>query len=123
MRISSLFFALALSACAAAPPPQVAVVQPQLAEPPPETEPPPPAVARPPSGPRLSDGQIVSRIIRDSRSAYYSSGHPCACPDDTTRAGRSCGNTSAYTKLGGIKCFPQDVTRADITAYRTQTGM
>jgi hypothetical protein len=120
MRFSMLFFALALSACAASPPPQVAAVEPQaVAAPPPEAEPPPP-VAR---GPRLSDGQIVGRIIRDSRSAYYSTGHPCACPDDTTRAGRSCGNTSAYTKLGGIKCFPQDVTRADILAYRSQTGM
>jgi|HubBroStandDraft_4_1064222.scaffolds.fasta_scaffold04499_7 hypothetical protein len=121
MRISSLFFALALSACAAAPPPQVALVQPQAVEPPPEVEPPPPPVA--PRGPRLSDGQITRRIISASRSAYYSTGHPCACPDDTTRAGHSCGNTSAYTKLGGIKCFPQDVTRADIAAYRNQTGM
>jgi hypothetical protein len=123
MRISSLFFALALSACATAPPPQVALVQPQAVEPPPEAEPPPPAVARPPSGPRLSDGQIATRIIRDSRSAYYSTGHPCACPDDTTRAGRACGNTAAYARAGGIKCYPQDVTRADIAAYRAQTGM
>jgi hypothetical protein len=122
MRISSLFFALALSACAAASPPQVALVQPQAVEPPPETEPPPP-VARAPSGPRLSDGQIASRIISASRSAYYSTGHPCACPDDTTRAGRACGNTAAYARAGGIKCYPQDVTRVDIAAYRAQTGM
>jgi len=122
MRISSLFFALALSACAAAPPPQVALVQPQAVEPPPEDEPPPP-VARAPSGPRLSDGQIARRIISASRSAYYSTGHPCACPDDTTRAGRACGNTAAYARAGGIKCYPQDVTRADIAAYRNQTGM
>lgn len=122
MRISSLFFALALSACAAAPPPQVAAVEPQaVAVPLPEAEPPPPPpVAR---GPRLSDAQIANRIIRDSRSAYYSTGHPCACPDDTTRAGRACGNTAAYSRAGGIKCYPQDVTRADIAAYRTQTGM
>jgi hypothetical protein len=122
MRISSLFFALALSACAAAPPPQVALVQPQAVEPPPEDEPPPP-VARAPSGPRLSDGQIARQIISASRSAYYSTGHPCACPDDTTRAGRACGNTAAYARAGGIKCYPQDVTRADIAAYRAQTGM
>jgi hypothetical protein len=122
MRIISLFFALALSACAAAPPPQVVVVQPQVVEPPP-AEPPPPAVARPPSGPRLSDAQIANRIISASRSAYYSTGHPCACPDDTTRAGRACGNTAAYSRAGGIKCYPQDVTRADIAAYRAQTGM
>jgi hypothetical protein len=121
MRISSLFFALALSACAAAPPPQVALVQPQAVEPPPEVEPPPPPVA--PRGPRLSDGQITSRIISASRSAYYSTGHPCACPDDTTRAGRACGNTAAYARAGGIKCYPQDVTRAEIAAYRAQTGM
>jgi hypothetical protein len=122
MRISSLFFALALSACAAAPPPQVALVQPQAVEASPEDEPPPP-VARAPSGPRLSDGQIARRIISASRSAYYSTGHPCACPDDTTRAGRACGNTAAYARAGGIKCYSQDVTRADIAAYRAQTGM
>jgi hypothetical protein len=118
-----MFLALALTACASAPPPQVVVVQqPQAvaSAPPLEPEPAPPPPA---SGPRLSDAQIVSRIIRSSRDAYYSTGHPCACPDDSTRAGRSCGNTSAYTKLGGIKCFPQDVTRADIANYRSQSGM
>ena len=120
MRASALLLTLVLAACASTPPPQVAAV-PQ----PVETEPPPPPITPPPAvrGPRMSDAEIAAEIIRSSRGAYYSTGHPCACPDDTTRAGRSCGNTSAYMKAGGIKCFPRDVTRADIANYRQQSGM
>ena len=43
----------------------------------------------------LPDEEIVRQIIQESRQEYYATGHPCACPDDTTRNGRSCGNMSA----------------------------
>jgi hypothetical protein len=123
MRVSVALLALTLAACATTPPPQVVVVE----QPPPQqavAEPPPP-VAPPPAarGPRMSDAQIAADIVHTSRAAYYATGHPCACPDDTTRSGRSCGATSAYMKAGGIKCSPRDVTRADIANYRQQTGM
>jgi hypothetical protein len=120
MRASALLLTLVLAACASAPPPQVVVIQ----QPPVEAEPPPPVATPPAARPsRMSDTEIAAEIIRSSRGAYYASGHPCACPDDTTRSGRSCGNTSAYMKAGGIKCFPRDVTRADIANYRQQSGM
>ena len=33
----------------------------------------------------LSDDQIRQLIIKDSRAAYYSTGHPCACPEDLAK--------------------------------------
>ena len=68
----------------------------------------------------LTDQQIVQRIIQDSRQAYYATGHPCACPDDLARNGSRCGARSAYSRPGGAepKCYPNDVTKADIDAYR-----
>jgi hypothetical protein len=74
----------------------------------------------PAAGETLTGQQIAERIINDSRSAYYASGHPCACPDDHARNGSLCGGRSAYSRPGGAepKCYPQDVTAADIAAYR-----
>lgn len=68
----------------------------------------------------LSNQQIAERIIHESRNAYYATGRPCACPDDHMRNGRMCGKVSAYVRPGGAspKCYPQDVTAADIAAYR-----
>lgn len=73
---------------------------------------------------KLTNQQIVARIIQESRQAYYATGHPCACPDDRARNGSRCGGRSAYTWPGGAspKCFPQDVTVAEIAAYRAQHG-
>jgi hypothetical protein len=70
----------------------------------------------------LTDQQIAERIIQESRQAYYATGHPCACPDDPARNGSRCGGRSAYSRPGGAepKCYPQDVTKAEIDAYRTQ---
>jgi hypothetical protein len=70
----------------------------------------------------LTDQQIAGLIIRESRQAYYATGHPCACPEDLARNGSRCGGRSAYSRPGGaeLKCYPQDVTKADIDAYRTQ---
>jgi hypothetical protein len=72
----------------------------------------------------LTDDQIRSAIIQQSRSAYYATGHPCACPYDHARNGSACGGRSAYSRPGGAspKCFPQDVTAADIAAFRTTLG-
>ena len=64
--------------------------------------------------------KIIEQIIQDSRNAYYATGHPCACPYDHARNGSMCGRRSAYSRPGGAspKCFPQDVTAADVAAYR-----
>jgi hypothetical protein len=63
---------------------------------------------------------IAALIVQESRAAYYATGHPCACPDDQTRNGRSCGNMSAYVRPGGAHplCYPSDVTAAMIESYR-----
>jgi hypothetical protein len=63
---------------------------------------------------------IAALIVRESRAAYYATAHPCACPDDQTRNGRSCGNMSAYVRPGGAHplFYPSDVTAAMIESYR-----
>jgi len=70
----------------------------------------------------LSDIEIQQLIIKDSRAAYYATGHPCACPEDLARNGSRCGRRSAYSRPGGAlpKCYPQDVTASDIAAYRAK---
>lgn len=70
---------------------------------------------------KLSDAQIAAIVVKESRDAYYRTGHPCACPDDLARNGSRCGGRSAYSRLGGAspKCYPdKDVTTTDIAAYR-----
>jgi hypothetical protein len=64
-----------------------------------------------------SEGEIRRQIIRQSIATYPGS---CPCPYSTDRAGRSCGRRSAYSRPGGHapKCFPADVSQADIQAYR-----
>jgi hypothetical protein len=70
----------------------------------------------------LSSSAIVLLIIQQSRTAYYATGHPCACPDDKMRNGRRCGGNSAYSKPGGAtpKCYPNDVTAEDINNFLAQ---
>jgi hypothetical protein len=67
-----------------------------------------------------TDAQIVANIIQASRNEYYATGHPCACPFDHARNGSSCGARSAYSRPGGAepKCYPKDVSKAEIDAYR-----
>lgn len=71
------------------------------------------------TGHHLSDSVIVSRIIRQSRAEYPSD---CACPYNVDRRGHSCGRRSAYVRPGGYAplCYPRNVTRAMIAAYRAQ---
>jgi hypothetical protein len=68
----------------------------------------------------LSDQQIAAIIVQESRDTYHATGKPCACPDDRARNGSNCGGRSAYSRPGGAspKCYPKDVSAADIAAYR-----
>jgi hypothetical protein len=68
----------------------------------------------------LTAAAIAVLIVNESRDEYYATGHPCACPDDVTRNGRSCGKMSAYTRPGGAHplCSPADVTAGMIEDYR-----
>ena len=70
----------------------------------------------------LSAAAIAALIVQASRSNYYASGRPCACPDDTMRNGRRCGGNSAYSKPGGAAplCYVTDVTPAMIERYRSR---
>ena len=64
-----------------------------------------------------TDAQTKQRIIRESIAAYSGS---CPCPYNTDRAGRRCGQRSAYTRPGGAApiCYPEDVTPQMIRAAR-----
>jgi len=68
----------------------------------------------------LSDQQIAEIIVRESRTAYYATGRPCACPDDVARNGSRCGGRSAYSRPGGASpyCYVSDVPKTAIDAYR-----
>jgi hypothetical protein len=70
----------------------------------------------------LSSSAIALLIIQQSRSAYYATGYPCACPDDLMRNGRRCGERSAHSRPGGAapKCYPNDVTAEDIKHFLVQ---
>jgi hypothetical protein len=65
----------------------------------------------------LTREQVVNRVIKESRLAYYQQyGGLCACPNDTASDGTKCGSRSARSRIGGAepKCSPIDVTDADI---------
>jgi hypothetical protein len=70
----------------------------------------------------LSAAEIALVIVQESRQRYYASGHPCACPDDVTRSGRSCGGNSAYSRPGGAAplCYVNDVSSEMIARYRAK---
>src|ERR1700692_942549 len=72
--------------------------------------------------PALTDQQIAATIVKESRDAYYRTGHPCACPEDLARNGSRCGGRSAYIRPGGAApyCNPSDVPPTEIKAYRAQ---
>src|SRR5260370_36315301 len=68
----------------------------------------------------LTDQQIATFIVKASRDAYYRTGHPCACPEDSARNGSRCGGRSAYSRPGGAEpdCYVTDVPKAEIDTYR-----
>jgi len=72
-----------------------------------------PAVARD------TDAQVKQRIIDQSIANY--SGN-CPCPYNTASNGSRCGGRSAYSRPGGRapKCFPDDVSAAEVAAYRAR---
>jgi hypothetical protein len=72
----------------------------------------------------LTAAAIAALIVAASRSAYYSTGRPCACPDDRMRNGRRCGSRSAYSRPGGAAplCFPSDVSAEMIAEYRRRSA-
>jgi hypothetical protein len=87
------------------------------ASPEPQESPPPPKSKEMKAA--LMTAGIAALIVQESRAAYYATGHPCACPDDQTRNGRSCGNMSAYIRPGAHPlCYPSDVTAAMVETYR-----
>lgn len=75
------------------------------------------ASARPPA---LSDTAVRQQIITESVAAYHSTGHPCACPYNAMRNGRSCGGRSAYSRPGGAAplCYARDVSAGMVTDWR-----
>lgn len=66
-----------------------------------------------------SDAAIRDRIVRASIRDYPRT-RRCPCPYYYDRAGRRCGRRSAYNRPGGYapKCYPRDVTAAEVKAYR-----
>jgi hypothetical protein len=70
----------------------------------------------------LSAAAIAAIIIETSRSTYYATGRPCACPDDVNRGGRRCGGNSAYSRPGGARpfCYPADVPTELVERYRSK---
>jgi len=90
------------------------------------TRPPLPAPSEaPPSNSKpdhktLAVAAIVVVLIAASVAGYVGN---CSCPQNTDKAGHSCGKRAAYHRPGGWKplCFPTDVTPQMIEAYR-KTG-
>lgn len=69
----------------------------------------------------LTDAAVVAAIIAASIAFYRANAKgPCACPDDTDRAGHRCGRRSARDKPGGfvVQCYPSDVTKEMIETWR-----
>jgi hypothetical protein len=77
---------------------------------------------RPEGAAVISTAAIAALIVKESRSAYYATGRPCACPDDRMRNGHVCGGRSAYSRPGGAAplCYPSDVTAGQISEYRAR---
>lgn len=72
----------------------------------------------------LTDSQVRDRIVKESVNAYLATGHPCACPYNMMRNGRTCGGRSAYSRPGGAAppCYPQDVSDAMVREWRRTHG-
>lgn len=69
----------------------------------------------------LTDAAIIARLIALDAASY--SGN-CRCPENTDRAGRRCGARSAHSRAGGRAplCYPSDVSRGAIAAFRANGG-
>lgn len=73
----------------------------------------------------LTDAAIIAALIAASIAAYRAGGPgPCACPEDTDRAGHRCGKRSAHSRAGGwtVYCYAGDISKEMIDAYRKSHG-
>jgi len=70
----------------------------------------------------LSATAIAAILIQESRSAYYATGRPCACPEDVMRNGRRCAGNSAHSRGGGASpyCYVSDVPISAIEKYQAR---
>jgi hypothetical protein len=70
----------------------------------------------------LSDDQIAEILVKESRDAYFRTGHLCACPEDKNRRGAKCAGRSAYSQTGNANpyCYVADVPKREIEAYRAK---
>lgn len=63
--------------------------------------------------------EIWKAIIASSIAAYPRS---CPCPYSPNRAGRACGERSAYSRVAGasgtLLCYPHDIPDSEIERYR-----
>ena len=61
----------------------------------------------------MTSAEMCAAIHRDI-AEYLATGHPCPCPYSINRAGRACGDWSAWAKPGGRvpRCYFEDVTGA-----------
>jgi len=64
-----------------------------------------------------ADQRDRQAMIQESIRNYSGS---CPCPFNSDRAGRSCGQRSAYSKPGGASplCYPQDISDAMLERWR-----
>jgi hypothetical protein len=67
----------------------------------------------------LSDADVRQRIVQESISAYPGN---CPCPYNVDRAGRACGNRSAWSKPGGASptCYANEVSEEQVRAWRAR---
>jgi len=66
-----------------------------------------------------ADQRDRQAMIEESIRSYAGS---CPCPYNSDRAGRRCGQRSAYSKPGGASplCFPEDISDAMLARWRAR---
>ena len=67
---------------------------------------------------RLTDDEVRARIIAEQLALYPGN---CPCPYNTDRAGRRCGNRSAWSRQGGYSplCFPTEISDELVLEWRS----
>ncbi len=71
--------------------------------------------------PALADAGSRDRQAMIAESIRNYSGN-CPCPYNTDRAGRACGQRSAYSRPGGVSplCYERDITDAMLANWRSR---
>ena len=77
------------------------------------------ALAAPALAQSSADQRDRQAMIRESISNYPGN---CPCPYNSDRAGRSCGQRSAYSKPGGYAplCYPTDISDKRLADWRAR---